>query len=83
MPYNSLVKIDWSTSNIQSCTCSYFDTANKTDRSCVSFISSPYKTPILKRDTTYTISCPGVLYGEAINSFSVFVDPINTKYTEQ
>lgn len=84
LPYNSLIRIDWTTDNTTSCNCSSDSTSLK--NGCPGFsndVSGSYTPPPLKKDITFTLSCSGSVFGSASKIIKVPIAPINTKYIEQ
>jgi hypothetical protein len=80
--YNGIANVLWESKNVDSCSCEYSDSVNTTNRSCTGNQNSPYITPALKRDTTYTISCSGA-FGSISKSVKIPVDKMNPNYIEQ
>ena len=82
VPYNSLVKISWTSTNTTSCSCNYID-INGNRGSCGSGTNSSFLTkPPIKKDTTYTVSCSGSYGMTDSDSVKVLVDPISAGYIE-
>ncbi len=57
-PYNSKVKVNWTSTNATSCECKWSDTkGNGVCGSSVNNEPHTYASPVLKRDTTYEVTC--------------------------
>ncbi len=85
IPYNSKVGVSWSSSDANSCTL--YSSDSKSGQ--VSLISStnnkstPYFSPGLKRDTTYTVTCKGVDGSQKSDFVKVLVSSVSAGYVEQ